>query len=134
MADNEIDTFEFILLNGAVPAMRQEIEQIRDPGFDGFERRRLGEQSPEFQLTSFVDMTSIANAYAEAEAYAALVNGPAVVLKKDNHDYNVTDDLKVIVAGVQPSLPTELAVICADRINNGDYALRAQWRLFLVRN
>lgn len=132
---HSIGVYQFAIMQGIVPQARQTIEIIERPGVSGFVRRRNGIQSPPFQLVTFIDMVTVELARQEQHGYVALINDAPQVLIKDGFDYSTQglggatpQGFWVTVLDVNTVLEHKRNGI-AGGLNNGDYALQAQWTL-----
>jgi hypothetical protein len=134
----QIHNSEFILLKGVVPIIRQTVEVLEEPGVDYQRRRLVGLRSPEFTLESMVDVADREAAMTELAVYRGLIDDAPVVLQKDGFNYNTGPPVGmrslVAVLDVQPVQSDRSAIICADKINSGNWMLTARWRLRLVAN
>jgi hypothetical protein len=107
MATNSIGSFNFVRLssvNGradAVETVYQHTDIIQRPGVDGTGLIQLGLKGDPFQLSSFVDVDTFANAQVLRLNYKSLVGyGPQIVICAGTNYYNPLGH-KYFVLGVQ---------------------------------
>lgn len=87
MADYQIGTHTFQLLEGAVPARQVAIEVITKRGEDGHVRRQIGDRSDQFSVIGkqhYPDFTNARNAF---EAYTDTTVGGIQTFCKDGVNF-----------------------------------------------
>lgn len=128
---HRIHNLKFVLLKGLVPGYRETIEVIERQGMRDLLRRKTGFQSPEFVLTSLVNLKDFAKAQAQVRAYQKTIESQALKLVKDDYNYFL-DRLLVVVLDVLPTIEQQRSLIVGGFGSVNHFELRCSWRLRFV--
>lgn len=71
----------FLRLEGTLESVQPTYERVDRPGIDGMAYRALGNKAKEFQLTSLVDVDTMANAALIEAGYLGATGGVTSVVK-----------------------------------------------------
>jgi len=99
---NQIETHEFLYLKGDVIPPHEHHKgkgPLHRMGVDGSAFASIGRWGDPFQLESFVDQSSIDEAWVTFHKYVELISAGCVPLIQDDHDFT-TDGWEIKVVGV----------------------------------
>jgi len=125
----------FLALNGQVVLPTEQIvAEIARPGVDGVGLWKTGTRGVPFSLRSAVDQPTFAGCRTTYAAYRALIGADPVVLVKDSHDYNGSDNCKFAVLGVQLIEARQLANADGGLNFPSEAKLACLWDLIAIAN
>lgn len=102
MADYQIDSLEFLTLDGPIGRRTEQLEIVQRPGVPDQGLWRTNLRGKPFELLSQVDCLSLADAHTTyAEEYVLLIGADPVNVIQGGVDFGTTEDLAFAVLDCQ---------------------------------
>lgn len=137
MADNSLGSFDFITLTSSAPdgaplVMQNEIATVQRPGVDGTAFIKTGLKGKPFQMRSFVDVDTFANAVTGANLYQSVARDEAYVLVWCGINYSTTFNTRYFVIDVSPPKVRRCNSAVGGLVSNPQAVIEAIWTLVPV--
>ena len=130
MADYQIGTHEFQLIEGAVPARQVMVEVITKRGEDGHVRRQLGDRSDQFTVIAKQHYPTFADARNGFETYTDLTAEGTQTFIRDGVNYSTLSEPYGVVV-VKVDMRSMRKHHCISGTTNTIW-LESSWTLILV--
>jgi len=136
-ASNSLGSFEFITLTSSAPdgaplVMQNEISPVQRPGVDGTAFIKTGLKGKPFQMRSFVDVDTFANAVALGVSYQTLARNEAYELVWCDVNYSTACSTRYFVLDVSPPKVRRCNSAVGGLVSNPAAVVEAIWTLIPV--